>query len=113
MSLYGSEIRSWTSGVILMKGTVEAGHTSIEHHRGVLPNDAARGRPGDRIRTGMVASTGHQGGRTPMVKPPPLAGRPRGAPRLRPTQTRGNEAWAAACRPWAPEVRAPAGQRAA
>jgi hypothetical protein len=25
----------------------------------------------------------------------------------------GNEAWAAACRPWAPGVRAPAGQRAA
>jgi hypothetical protein len=80
--------------VILMRGTVETGRTSIEHHRGGLPDDAARGRPGDTIRTGMVASTGRAS-----AAANPDAG--------------GNEAWAAACRPWAPGVRAPAGQRAA
>jgi hypothetical protein len=41
-----------------MRGTVETGRMSIEHHRGGLPDDAARGRPGDTTRIGMVASTG-------------------------------------------------------
>ena len=58
ISLFRSDIRSWTSGVILMRGTVETGRMSIEHHRGGLPDDAARGRPGDMTRIGMVASTG-------------------------------------------------------
>jgi hypothetical protein len=50
------------------------------------------------------------GGRQPMVRPSPLAGRPRGAPRLRPTLTRVfNEAWAPAWRPWVLGVRTPAG----
>jgi hypothetical protein len=30
--------------------------------RGIISDDAERDRPGDRIRTGMVASTRHQGG---------------------------------------------------
>jgi hypothetical protein len=59
-----------------------------------------RDRQGERISNGVVESTGHQGWRQPMVKPSPLAGRPRGALRLRPTRTRVfNEVWAAAWRP--------------
>jgi hypothetical protein len=78
---------------------VEACRTSIE-----------RDCQGGPISTGVVESTGHQGGRKPMVTPSPLAGRPRGAPRLRPAQTQVfNEAWAAAWRPWVLGVRTPAG----
>jgi len=32
------------SGVILIRGTVEACRTSIEHHREVIPDDAERDR---------------------------------------------------------------------
>jgi hypothetical protein len=48
--------------VILMRGTVEACRPSIEHHRRVIPDDAERDRQGERISTGIAASTVHQGG---------------------------------------------------
>jgi hypothetical protein len=51
--------------VILMRGTVETSRTSIEYHKGVLLNGAGRGRPGDRIRSGMIASKGNQWRRAP------------------------------------------------
>ena len=55
-----------------MRDTVEACRTSIEHHRGVIPDDVKRDRQGERISTGIVASTVHQGECTPTVKQPAL-----------------------------------------
>jgi hypothetical protein len=61
---------------------VEECRMSIENTRGFIPHDGERDRQGERISTGVVASTVKQGVRKQMVKPPQLVGSQRGTPLL-------------------------------
>lgn len=94
--------------------TVEEFPTSIQNKAGFLPNDGARYRHDARIRTGLVASTVHQGVSKRRGKTPQRQWSKRGAQLLLQMRTRVlNGAWEDTFRTWDPGFRAHAMRTAA
>jgi hypothetical protein len=86
---------------------MEACHPYIATNQGFIPNDGERYRHGERISTGVVEATGHQGIRKRFCTQHQMAGTPRGAHLLLQIRTRVFKGgWEATFRAWSPGFRA-------